>query len=103
MLTFTFLPVHFLAVNYHLQTYIGLSLYLVIVLAICVLLVALAYFFSLSTTRDNKKLNEYECGFAPFESATRLPFDVHFYLVGVLLLIFSNLIRLFIFFNSVVV
>jgi NADH:ubiquinone oxidoreductase subunit 3 (subunit A) len=61
----------------------------VIALAICVLLAALAYFFSLSTTRDSEKLSEYECGFAPFDSATRLPFDVHFYLVGILFLIFD--------------
>jgi len=45
----------------------------------------LLYFF----IQDNEKISEYECGFEPFDSATRQPFDVHFYLVGLLFLIFD--------------
>jgi len=45
----------------------------------------LIYFF----LQDNEKISEYECGFEPFDSATRQPFDVHFYLVGLLFLIFD--------------
>ncbi len=37
---------------------------------------------------DEEKLSPYECGFAPFESA-RLPFDVRFYLVAILFIIFD--------------
>lgn len=56
---------------------------------ICFILGVLVYVFALNTTRDTEKLSEYECGFAPFDSATRRPFDVHFYLVGILFLIFD--------------
>jgi NADH-quinone oxidoreductase subunit A len=43
------------------------------------------YFF----VQDREKISEYECGFEPFDSATRQPFDIHFYLVGLLFLIFD--------------
>jgi NADH-quinone oxidoreductase subunit A len=39
--------------------------------------------------QDKEKISEYECGFEPFDSATRQPFDIHFYLVGLLFLIFD--------------
>jgi NADH-quinone oxidoreductase subunit A len=35
-----------------------------------------------------EKLSSYECGFTPFEDA-RLPFDVRFYLVAILFIIFD--------------
>jgi len=37
---------------------------------------------------DKEKLSQYECGFNPFEDA-RLPFDVRFYLVAILFIIFD--------------
>ena len=37
---------------------------------------------------DPDKLSPYECGFAPFEDA-RIPFDVRFYLVAILFIIFD--------------
>lgn len=75
--------------NYNLQTYYGIVLYLFLAGAICSLLAGVAYLFSLSSAQDSEKRSEYECGFEPFDSATRLPFDVHFYLVGILFLIFD--------------
>lgn len=71
------------------QSYFSLSIYFFLVLALCCLLAAIAYLLSLSTAQETEKRSEYECGFAPFDSATRLPFDVHFYLVGILFLIFD--------------
>ena len=53
------------------------------------LLFSIAYFLSLSTIKDSEKLSQYECGFEPFDEATRHPFDVHFYVVGILFLIFD--------------
>jgi NADH-quinone oxidoreductase subunit A len=53
------------------------------------LLALLAYFFSLSQNKDNQKLSPYECGYDPYDNATRVPFDVHFYVVGILFLIFD--------------
>jgi NADH-quinone oxidoreductase subunit A len=43
----------------------------------------------LAVVKDSEKLSEYECGFEPFDNATRHPFDVHFYIVGILFLIFD--------------
>lgn len=37
---------------------------------------------------DPEKNSPYECGFAPFDDA-RLPFDVRFYLVAILFIIFD--------------
>ncbi len=37
---------------------------------------------------DTEKLSPYECGFAPFEDA-RIKFDVHFYLIAILFIIFD--------------
>jgi NADH-quinone oxidoreductase subunit A len=63
--------------------------FLGVAIILCSLLSLLAFLFSLSLKTDAQKLSEYECGFEPFDSATRLPFDVHFYLVGILFLIFD--------------
>jgi NADH:ubiquinone oxidoreductase subunit 3 (subunit A) len=60
-----------------------------IIFAISLILFGLAYFLSLSTIKDSEKLSQYECGFEPFDEATRHPFDVHFYVVGILFLIFD--------------
>lgn len=37
---------------------------------------------------DTEKLSPYECGFAPFED-TRLPFDIRYYLVALLFILFD--------------
>src|SRR5579862_4630426 len=60
-----------------------------IIFVISLLLFSIAYFLSLSTIKDSEKLSQYECGFEPFDEATRHPFDVHFYIVGILFLIFD--------------
>ncbi len=60
-----------------------------IIFVISLILFGLAYFLSLSTIKDSEKLSQYECGFEPFDEATRHPFDVHFYVVGILFLIFD--------------
>lgn len=80
---------YFFSNSQYLQTYFGLGVYVFLALALCSLLATLAYLLSLSTAQDTEKKSEYECGFAPFDSATRLPFDVHFYLVGILFLVFD--------------
>ena len=60
-----------------------------IIFVISLILFGLAYFLSLSAIKDSEKLSQYECGFEPFDEATRHPFDVHFYVVGILFLIFD--------------
>jgi len=84
-----FAPLYSIYSSFHLQSYYGLALYLFLAAALCTLLASAAYLFSLSSAQDSEKRSEYECGFEPFDSATRLPFDVHFYLVGILFLIFD--------------
>lgn len=69
--------------------YFKIFVMFVFILAISILLFVVAYFLSLSTIKDSEKLSQYECGFEPFDEATRQPFDVHFYVVGILFLIFD--------------
>jgi len=69
--------------------YYKISLFFILTVVICGLLISLSYMFSLAVVKDSEKLSEYECGFEPFDNATRHPFDVHFYIVGILFLIFD--------------
>ena len=69
--------------------YYKIAIFMLLTILICSLLILIAYLFSLTTVRDSEKLSEYECGFEPFDNATRHPFDVHFYIVGILFLIFD--------------
>lgn len=61
------------------------------ILVIGILLGAVILIFSYLLSpkaSDIEKLSAYECGFDPFDDA-RLKFDVHFYLVSILFLIFD--------------
>ena len=76
------LPVQSLLVDYlPLAIFIGISL--VIGIALLVAPFAVAY-----SKPDPEKLSAYECGFNAFEDA-RLKFDVRFYLVSILFIIFD--------------
>jgi len=77
------------------QTYFGVVLFIFLAMILCSVLATIAYVLSLSPLQDSEKRSEYECGFEPFDNATRLPFDVHFYLVGILFLIFDVEVALF--------
>lgn len=57
--------------------------------ALCGILALVSLLFSRDMIQDAEKKSTYECGFSPYDSATRLPFDVHFYVVGILFLIFD--------------
>ena len=52
------------------------------------LLLFLASFFVIFQQEDIEKVSAYECGFQPFED-TRVKFDVRYYLVAILFLIFD--------------
>lgn len=45
-------------------------------------------YFLINQFPDTEKLSSYECGFDPFGDA-RNPFNIHFYLVGILFIIFD--------------
>lgn len=48
----------------------------------------LASYFLVADDNYFEKVSAYECGFEPFED-TRVKFDVRFYLVGILFLVFD--------------
>ena len=64
---------------------------ILIFIAIAVVLAGIMVIASQIVARqkpDSEKLSQYECGFAPFEDA-RGKFDVRFYLVAILFIIFD--------------
>jgi NADH-quinone oxidoreductase subunit A len=63
--------------------------YFLIVIILGFLLHVIAALINNVFIGDNEKLSEYECGFEPLDAATRQPFDVHFYIIGLLFLIFD--------------
>lgn len=56
---------------------------------LCVILSGLSQMLSRSIAQDAEKRSTYECGFSPYDSATRAPFDVHYYVVGIMFLVFD--------------
>lgn len=67
--------------------YISLLVFGGLVVIIASVLFFLSYFLSLRNV-NYEKLSAYECGFAPF-SDSRQNFDISFYIVGILLIIFD--------------
>ena len=70
-----------------LQNYLPIIIFLVLALGLSCAFVVIN--FILSPKRpDPEKLSAYECGFEPFEDS-RMEFDVRFYLVAILFIIFD--------------
>lgn len=81
-------PVH---VPFDLTEYLPILIFLGVALVISLLFVFLPMAVSRLTgthVPDTEKLTEYECGFPAFE-APRSQFDVRFYLVAILFIIFD--------------
>ena len=70
-----------------LQDYLSIILLLVIALGLSVLFIVLNFILS-PKKPDPEKLSAYECGFEPFDDS-RIEFDVRFYLVAILFIIFD--------------
>jgi NADH-quinone oxidoreductase subunit A len=70
-----------------LEQYLPILLFLLIALGLGVALIVVGSVIS-SSKPDAEKCAPYECGFGPFENA-RIPFDVRFYLVAILFIIFD--------------
>jgi NADH-quinone oxidoreductase subunit A len=76
--------------------YYNFFIYFVLLCLIAFIMLGVSRLLVYVFLQDTEKISEYECGFEPFDSATRQPFDVHFYLVGLLFLIFDvELVLLF--------
>ena len=69
------------------QEYFSILLFLIIAILLSFLIFGLSYLFSVQNP-DTEKLSAYECGFDPYEDARNV-FDVRFYLVAILFLIFD--------------
>ena len=70
-----------------LKDYFPIMLFLFIALALSVGFIVLNFIFS-PKNPDPEKLSAYECGFEPFNDS-RMEFDVRFYLVAILFIIFD--------------
>ena len=70
-----------------LKDYLPIILFLIIALGLSVTFVVLNFLLS-PKKPDPEKLSAYECGFEPFQDS-RMEFDVRFYLVAILFIIFD--------------
>jgi len=74
-----------------LSNYLPILIFLIVAAAVAVVLLVLGtgigYYFTRSR-RDRAKLSPYECGFEAFED-TRMKFDVRYYLVAILFIVFD--------------
>ena len=70
-----------------LKDYLSIILFLIIALGLSMDFVAVNYLVS-PKKPDPEKLSAYECGFEPFNDS-RMEFDVRFYLVAILFIIFD--------------
>ena len=70
-----------------LKDYLPIILFLIIALGLSMAFVAINYLAS-PKKPDPEKLSAYECGFEPFNDS-RMEFDVRFYLVAILFIIFD--------------
>ena len=70
-----------------LQGYLSILIFLFIALILSVGFIILNFIFS-PKNPDPEKLSAYECGFEPFGDS-RMEFDIRFYLVAILFIIFD--------------
>ena len=70
-----------------LASYLPIVVFIGLSLAIALILLAFP-FFAAPSAPDQEKLSAYECGFNAFDDS-RMKFDVRFYLVAILFIIFD--------------
>lgn len=70
-----------------LSNYFPVLVFLVIALGIAIVPIILGFLLAPSKP-DKEKYSQYECGFEPFEDA-RIKFDIRYYLVAILFIIFD--------------
>ncbi|HQG28646.1 MAG TPA: NADH-quinone oxidoreductase subunit A [Candidatus Ozemobacteraceae bacterium] len=70
-----------------LQNYLPIVVFIGVALVIAIVLLAAPFLVAYSKP-DPEKLSAYECGFNAFDDA-RMKFDVRFYLVSILFIIFD--------------
>ena len=70
-----------------LKDYLSIIIFLFVALTLSIGFIVLNFLFS-PKNPDSEKLSAYECGFEPFNDS-RMEFDVRFYLVAILFIIFD--------------
>ena len=70
-----------------LKDYLSIIIFLFVALTLSIAFIVLNFFFS-PKNPDPEKLSAYECGFEAFGDS-RMEFDVRFYLVAILFIIFD--------------
>ena len=73
--------------DYNTEYYKMLTMIL-ISLALGIILLLLSFVLSKKTNKNIEKLSTYECGFDPFDDS-RQKFEVQFYLIGILFILFD--------------
>ncbi|MFI4955285.1 MAG: NADH-quinone oxidoreductase subunit A [Gammaproteobacteria bacterium] len=68
-------------------SYLPILIFLIVATTIAIIMVGIPFIAS-TISADKEKTSSYECGFEAFENA-RVPFDVKFYLVSILFIIFD--------------
>lgn len=71
----------------YLQEYLPILIFLGLATGLSLVMVIASWIVGRQAP-DSEKLSSYECGFEPFEDA-RIKFDVRFYLVAILFIIFD--------------
>jgi NADH-quinone oxidoreductase subunit A len=69
------------------EEYIGVFIYILFSIFLAFLIIVLSYFL-VSQAPETEKLSSYECGFEPYED-TRNKFNVKFYIVAILFILFD--------------
>ena len=70
-----------------LENYLPIAVFIIIAGVLGLLMLGLGFLFG-KGAKTKAKLSPYECGFEEFEDA-RIPFDVRYYLVAILFIIFD--------------
>ena len=70
-----------------LKDYLSIIIFIFVALGLSIGFIVLNFLFS-PRKPDHEKLSAYECGFEPFGDS-RMEFDVRFYLVAILFIIFD--------------
>jgi len=64
-----------------------IGIFLIISIILSIIIIGLSYSLSISNP-DSEKTSAYECGFDPYEDARNV-FDIRFYLIAILFIIFD--------------
>jgi len=71
-----------------MSEYFNLIMFLILSLLLAIIIYVASYFL-VTQKYDVEKVSTYECGFDPFDEDTRGKFDVRFYLVSILFIVFD--------------